>query len=382
MSKALSLTEIRRRCGALVAEWRNELGEERQQAQSFVRDFLHAFGITKTKAALYEVRAKRTSTGHQGYIDALLPGLAVIEMKSKGKDLATAEQQALDYLDDLPEIEMPRWVITSDFATIRVLDLQEVSDGRVVEFPLIDLPAHVEELAFLAGYQVREFGSREQEQASIKAAQVMGKLYEALEGSGYDDHSASVFLVRVLFALYADDSGMWERDLFLEFLTKRTSEDGTDLGPQLTMLFQTLNKPVDQRQARLDDMLLRFPYVNGGIFAESLSIPAFDGAIRQQLIDASAFNWSAISPAIFGSLFQSVKSAKARRLLGEHYTTETNILKTIQPLFLDELRDDFTKHYHDIKKLNSLRERIGRMRFLETSSTDWIQIGETYALAA
>ncbi|GAA1348133.1 DNA methyltransferase [Falsarthrobacter nasiphocae] len=368
MSKTLSLNEIRSRAVAFHHEWKGEPGEERQQAQSFVRDLLHVFGVTGTKAALYEKRARRSSTGSGGYIDALVPGLCLIEMKSAGKDLAAAERQALDYIDDLSDAEAPRWVITCDFHTFRILDLHAEDDADTVVFTLEQLPARVEDLAFLAGYQARSFGSREQEAASIKAAKIMAGLYEALEGSGYDDHEASVFLVRTLFALYADDSGVWERDMFFEFIETRTSEDGSDLGSQLTKLYQELNRLPEKRQKNLDELIARFPYVNGGIFAEPLSIPSFDRAMRAQLLEACAFNWSAISPAIFGSLFQAVKDKKARRELGEHYTTETNILKTIRPLFLDDFEAEFAKQHHHKAGLKKLRARMGEAVFVDPAA--------------
>lgn len=365
MATALSLDEIRRRCTKVVADWAEEPGDERQQAQSFIRDLLGAFGITQTKAALYEKRAKRTSTGRRGYIDALIPGLALIEMKSAGRDLEAAEAQALDYMEDLGDIERPSRIITSDFKTIRILDIEAEDGTDTVQFPLEELPLHAEDLAFLAGFQTRAFGSVEQEKASIRAAQIMGRLYSELEKTGYSEHESSVFLVRLLFALYGDDSGMWERDLFYEFLEKRTREDGTDLGAQLVMLFQIMNQPEAVRPANMDSLLSRFPYVNGGIFGESTSIPYFDSTMRELLIEACMFNWSEISPAIFGSLFQSVKSAKARRQLGEHYTTEINILKTIEPLFLDELRTEFKTYYYDVKRLEKLRNEIGQLQIMD-----------------
>ncbi len=365
MAKALSLNEIRRRCASFAAEWRDEPGDERQQAQMFVRDLLAAFGITKSKAALYEKRAERTSTGRRGYIDALVPGKCAIEMKSKGADLERAERQALDYLDSLTEAEMPQWVITSDFASLRILDLGAESGADTAEFTLDELPARAEALAFLAGYQVRTFGDKEQERASIKAARLMAQLYEQLDDTGYGDHEASIFLVRLLFCLYADDAGLWERDLFYEFLDSRTGEDGADLGPQLALLFQVMNRPADKRHHTVDELIARFPYVNGGIFAEPSTIPSFDSSMRDLLLDACAFDWSAISPAIFGSLFQAVKSAEARRELGEHYTTETNILKTIAPLFLDELREAYRAAVHDTGRLKKLRAHLADLRFLD-----------------
>lgn len=364
--KPTSLNEIRKRAAAFTAVWRQEVGEEKQQAQSFVRDLLVVYGMTGHKAALYEKRAQRSSTGSRGFIDALVPGLCIIEMKSSGADLAVAEQQAMDYMDDLTEAECPRWVITSDFHHFRVRDIEAPKGQDVTAFALDDLPVRYQELAFLAGYQNRSFGSAEQEDASIKAARLMADLYESLEASGYDDHEASVFLVRTLFCLYADDAVVWgERDLFYEFLENRTSSDGSDLGPQLSMLFQALRKPTESRQKNIDELLARFPYVNGGIFAEQVSIPVFDAEMRAKLIEACSFNWSSISPAIFGSLFQAVKDKASRRELGEHYTTETNILKTIGPLFLDELRERFATHSHNVKQLKRLRKDLGQIRVFD-----------------
>ncbi|WP_328895170.1 DNA methyltransferase [Streptomyces sp. NBC_00236] len=365
MAKPLSLNEIRIRAARFFGEWKNSPGDERQDAQSFVRDLLKVYGVTETRAAFYEKRVKKASSGGQGYIDALIPGLALIEMKSAGKNLVVAEQQALDYVNGLTEVESPRWILTSDFKKFRLLDLTAPKGEDITEWNIEDFPKNSDRLAFFAGYGVRQFASPTQEQASISAAQLMAGLYESLEGSGYDDHSASVFLVRTLFALYADDSGVWERDLFLQFLTDRTSEDGSDLGAQLSMLYQVMATPVGKRQNNLDELMSRFPYVNGGVFEEPLTIPAFNAEMRGKLMDAAMYNWSSISPAIFGSLFQAVKDKKARRELGEHYTTETNILKVIGPMFLDDLRQRFADHQHDIKKLEGLREHMGRMRFLD-----------------
>src|SRR5699024_8167489 len=251
--KPLVLSDIRSRAGTFVAEWRGAEGYERGQAQSFVRDLLAVFGITRSAAAVYEKRAQRASTGQRGYIDALISGTALIERKSAGEDLEVAEAQALDYMESLTENERPDHVITSDFRRFRLLDLTaEGDDPATLEFDLDELPAHVEDLMFLAGYRRTKFGSTEQESASVKAAQLMARLYEHLEETGYDDHQASIFLIRTLFCLYADDSGLWERDLFSRYIEERTSEDGSDLGAQLATLYQALNKPEDKRYGRAD----------------------------------------------------------------------------------------------------------------------------------
>mgnify|MGYP000908636125 CR=1 FL=1 len=371
MPATLSLNAIRKNCAKFAHEWSDCVGDEKQEGHEFMRELMQCFGITKRKAISYERRSNRASTGRQGYIDALIPGKALIEMKSAGKDLDKAEEQALDYIHDLADVETPRLLIISDFRHVRIVDLDSEmatdgsGDAGRTEFRLTQLPDHVDDLKFLAGYGMVQVGSREQEEASIRAARVMADLYEALDGSGYSDHEASIFLIRTLFCLYGDDAGLWERDLFTEFLDTRTREDGSDLGAQLAVLYQTLNTPVECRQSTLDELTARFPYVNGGIFEEQLNIPSFSSAMRDELMRACAFDWSGISPAVFGSLFQAVKSPEARRELGEHYTSETNILKTLGPLFLDELRQKFADHVHDAKKLTDLRKELGELRIMD-----------------
>ena len=371
MPATLSLNAIRDRCVKFAHEWSNCMGDEKQEGHEFMRKLMKCFGITKHKAIAYEKRSNRASTGRQGYIDALIPGKALIEMKSAGKNLDEAEGQALDYIHDLADVETPRLLIMSDFRRIRIVDLDNdmmtadgIDSGRT-EFELAQLPDHVDDLKFLAGYGMVQVGSREQEEASIRAARVMADLYEALDGSGYSDHEASIFLIRTLFCLYGDDAGLWERDLFAEFLDTRTREDGSDLGAQLALLYQTLNTPAEQRQSTLDELMARFPYVNGGIFAEHLNIPSFSSAMRDELVRACAFDWSGISPAVFGSLFQAVKSPEARRELGEHYTSETNILKTLGPLFLDDLQERFAEHTHDLTKLKELRQELRDLQIMD-----------------
>lgn len=371
MPATLSLNAIRERCVKFAYDWSDCVGDEKQDGHEFMRELMKCFGITKRKAISYERRSNRASTGRQGYIDALIPGKALIEMKSAGKDLNKAEEQALDYIHDLADVETPRLLIISDFRRIRIVDLgndimtADGIDSGNTEFELAKLPDHVDDLKFLAGYGMVQVGSREQEEASIRAARVMADLYEALDGSGYSDHEASIFLIRTLFCLYGDDAGLWERDLFAEFLDARTREDGSDLGAQLAVLYQTLSTPVECRQSTLDELTARFPYVNGGIFEERLNIPSFSSAMREELVRACAFDWSGISPAVFGSLFQAVKSPEARRELGEHYTSETNILKTLGPLFLDDLRERFAEHTHDLAKLKELRQELRDLRIMD-----------------
>lgn len=343
-------------------EWVDE-SYEKGESQSFWTELFAVFGINRRKVATFETRAKRL--GGQGFIDVFWPGVMIAEQKSRGRDLVAAEQQAIDYLTSVSDAEYPRYIVTSDFGSFRIRDLEAPPGEEPVTFLLEDLPTECERLGFIAGYQKRSFGSEEQAAASIEAAQLMAGLYEELEKSGYDEHQSSIFLVRTLFALFADDSGLWERDLFLEYITTRTNEDGSDLGAQLSALYQALNKPEKNRLTKSDELISRFPYVNGSVFGETIDIPYFDRAMRDKLIAACYFNWGEISPAIFGSLFQAVKSKEARRELGEHYTTEKNILKLIGPLFLDEFQQRFRDKYNSATELLHLQEDMGRMRFLD-----------------
>ena len=176
--------------------------------------------------------------------------------------------------------------------------------------------------------------------------------------------------MRIVFCLFADDTGIFEpRDIFLDFIETRTREDGSDLGPLLAQLFQVLNTPNDKRSSTLDEDLSSFPYVNGDLFYESLQIPSFNKTMRKQLLEACYFNWSNISPAIFGALFQSVMEPKKRRAQGAHYTTEKNILKVIEPLFLDDLRQEFEQITQlkrgRISRLQSFQEKLGQLTFFD-----------------
>ena len=193
----------------------------------------------------------------------------------------------------------------------------------------------------------------------------MGRLHDALKAAGYAGHVLEVLLVRLLFCLFAEDTGIFPRAAFNALISQRTRDDGSDLGPWLAQLFQTLDTPYDKRQRTLDEQLAELPYVNGKLFSEQLPLAAFDAKMRALLLDASALDWSRISPAIFGSMFQSVMDAKARRNLGAHYTSEKNILKLIGPLFLDELKAELERIGNNEAKLKSFHVKLSNLRFLD-----------------
>ncbi|MCU1247064.1 MAG: methylase [Edaphobacter sp.] len=332
----LNWNEIRARAARFAQEW-GDAEYEKGETQSFYNEFFEIFGIRRRRLASYEEPVKLLGE-RRGFIDLFWKGVLLVEQKSAGRDLVRAKQQALEYFPGLKEHELPRYILVSDFQHFELYDLDE--DTRPVKFHLRDLPKHIEAFTFILGVEKRTF--RDQDPVNIEASELMGKLHDALKDSGYVGHNLERLLVRVVFCLFADDTGIFEpRDLFHELILNRTREDGSDVGLWLISLFEILNTPEDRRQRALDEDLQAFPYVNGDLFDERLPVPAFDPAMRNLLLEACNFTWDAISPAIFGALFQSVMDDGERRQTGAHYTTEKNILKVIRPLFLDSLWSEF-----------------------------------------
>ncbi|MCY3548061.1 MAG: class I SAM-dependent DNA methyltransferase [Gemmatimonadetes bacterium] len=360
----LSWNEVRVRAAAFAKEWR-DAAYEKGETQSFYNEFFEVFDVRRRSVARYEEHVGKLDN-RSGFIDLFWPGVLIVEQKSAGRDLGKAYGQAGEYFDAVPERDRPRYILVSDFQTFELHDLGE---RETVSFSLADLPGHVEEFGFILGVQRRTF--RDQDPVNIEAAELVGRLHDALDAAGYRGHDLERFLVRVVFCLFADDTGIFEpRDIFFDLLDHRTAKDGSDTGRVLADLFQVLDTREEARYATTDEDLARFPYVNGRLFEEPLRIPAFNGEMRAALLDACRFDWSNISPAIFGALFQSVMDPVERRKQGAHYTTEKNILKVIGPLFLDDLRAEFErlKARKDSRRRADLRrfqEKLGRMTFFD-----------------
>ena len=360
----LSWNEIRARAARFADEWR-DAAYEKGETQSFYNAFFDIFGVRRRTVARYEEHVQRLDNT-SGFIDLFWPRVLLVEQKSAGRDLTAARTQAGTYFDAVPERDRPRYQLLCDFQTFELLDRDEREETR---FALADLPQHVEKFGFIIGVQRRTF--RDQDPVNIEASELIAHLHDALQASGYDGDDLERFLVRTVFCLFADDTGIFEpRDIFLDFIEERTAADGADLGPWMARLFQVLNTPPNHRSRALDEDLARFPHVNGDLFAEPLRIPDFDAAMRQALLDAGQFDWTAISPAIFGALFQSVMEPADRRARGAHYTTEKNILKVIEPLFLDDLRAEFRRLQarrdgRSVADLRKFRDKLGTLRLFD-----------------
>ncbi|MBV5339409.1 MAG: class I SAM-dependent DNA methyltransferase [Deltaproteobacteria bacterium] len=372
----LSWNEIRSRALAFSREWEGESSED-AEAKSFWDGFFNIFGVTRRRVASFETPVKKED-GRGGYIDLLWRGVLLVEHKSRGKDLDRATRQALDYFPGLKERDLPRYVLVSDFAHFRLYDLdQDVSHGRscadpgacdtgpslVCEITLAELHLHIRHFGFIAGYQTRAFDP--EDPVNIRAAERLGRLHDLLRVTGFDGHPLEVFLVRLLFCLFAEDTAVFERRQFQDYLENRTGVDGRDCGMHLAQLFQVLDTPPASRPNTLDDDLAAFPYVNGQLFREFLPIAAFDSKLREALLDCCALDWSRISPAVFGSLFQSIMDGKARRAAGAHYTSETNILRLIGPLFLDALKSELERVKGNRNRLAEFLKKLARLTFFD-----------------
>ncbi|ODT34905.1 MAG: methylase [Niabella sp. SCN 42-15] len=355
---ALSWNEIKDRALHFSKEWADTSNEE-ADAKPFLVEFFNVFGITRKRVSTFEHRVKKLDE-KDGYIDLLWKGTILIEMKSRGKNLDKAYQQAKDYTYGLKQHELPKYILISDFENFRLYDLEE---NKTIAFKLNELISNVQHFGYLLGYQKKIF--KEQDPANIKAAELMGKLYDRLEEIGYTGHPLEVYLVRILFCLFAEDTTIFNKQQFQEYIEQRTSEDGSDIASKLQELFQVLNTPRENRYKNLDEQLADFPYVNGKLFEENLPTASFDSKMREALLNCCYIDWSKISPAIFGSMFQSVMNPKERRNLGAHYTSETNILKLIKPLFLDELWKEFESIKDNKNKLPEFHKKLSRLKFLD-----------------
>jgi hypothetical protein len=353
----LSWNEIRLRASAFVDDWKEKAASAREEAdaQTFETEFLNIFGVPRKQVAIFEHRVPiggdadlfgGRAGDHKGYIDMFWKGHIMIEMKSPGKDLKKAYRQAKEYAGNVPPPDLPIGILVSDFVNFEYYDLEK--GGDFLAFPLQDLLQHLELFGYLAGYKSTDFTGIDP--VNIEAAERMGRLYVAMTDSGYSGHELEIYLVRLLFCLFADDTGIFdEKKLFFTYITGRTSPDGSDLADHLGHIFETLNKPKDRRLKTIDEQLNKFPYIDGDLFTERIEIAAFNSEMRRTLLHCCTLDWSKINPEIFGAMFQSVKDKDARRALGEHYTSEQNILKVIRPLFLDSLKGEFNR----IKALRS-----------------------------
>ena len=331
------------------------------------------------------------------FIDGRIPSTKVlIEQKSLGKDLRAGIrqsdgsllnpfQQARRYVVSLPVSEHPRWIVTCNFAEFLVYDMEQ-PNGEPQQILLENLGKEYYRLQFLVDAK-SEHLSKEME-VSIEAGKIVGRIYEALL-TQYDDNSPealrwlNILCVRIVFCLYAEDAGIFTHDQFHNFLV---TYEAKDLRRALRDLFEVLNTPKEKRSKYLQEELAAFPYTNGGLFEEEIEIPQFTEELKQTLLQNASldFDWSDISPTIFGAVFESTLNPETRRSGGMHYTSIENIHKVIDPLFLNDLRRELDEILEEkvekqrVHKLDAYQDKLASLTFLDPACGSGNFLTETY----
>ncbi len=358
----LTLNEIRSRAAAFAKDFADAT-RENAESQIFWHEFFQVFGLPKRRVVSFEHNVQKLGN-KAGRIDAFWPGTLLVEQKSRGKDLDAAFTQGNNYFHGLTHDELPRYVIVSDFARIRLVDVE--GEQPTLEFDLKDLPRHIERFGFIAGYEPRQ--QREDVPLNQRAVDTLGELHDLLKADGFTGHRLEVLLVRLLFCLFADDTGIFTPKGAFEDLVSLSHPDGSNLGAELSRLFGVLNTKTQDRQKSLDERFDAFPYVNGRLYADKHDIPEFSSAMRAKLLACCGIAWGAISPAVFGAMFQKIISLEPgdrRRQMGAHYTSEANILKLIKPLFLNELEAEFEKVKRHKNQLFEFQKKLRHLVFLD-----------------
>ena len=327
--------------------------------QPFWIDLFGIFDVSKRRVATYFERRIGS-----GFADLFWKEVLLVEQKSLGKDLEMAKEQALRYCDHITSDEMPRYVIACDFQRFVINDLDE---NKTYKFMLSELPDRIKLFNFIQGKIIPVVC---EDPVNRKASVIMAKISNELAGSGYDKKDLGYFLTRLTYCMFADDTEIFTKNLFHDYVFSKTAKDGSDVGIKIKRIFEILNTPSEKRQKAADEDLNSFPYIDGDLFKNEIRTPEFSAALRNLLIEASNFDWSKVSPAIFGNLFQGVMSPEARRDEGAHYTTEENILKVINPLFMDSLKAEYRKIKNGDKpyrksSLKQFQDKLSKLKFLD-----------------
>lgn len=394
----MNLKEQQKQAKAFIGRWENR-GNERQDTQSFWLDLLQTvYGVENPSEYIkFEDTVMMDHTSFMdGYIDTTK---VLIEQKGANKDLSkaikqsdgsflTPFQQAKRYSANLPYSKQPRWIITCNFKEFYVYDMEK-PHGEPTVIRLEDLEKEAYRLEFIVG-TTNEHLEREMA-ISMEAGEIVKEIYSGLLQQYKNPenpeslHAMNQLIVRLVFCFYAEDAGMFgKKTMFHDYLSRFSSRD---FRRGLLDLFNVLNTPIDERDPYLDDELSAFPYVNGGMFAENnLEVPQFTDELRESILEhaSSSFDWSEISPTIFGAVFESTLNPETRRSGGMHYTSIENIHKVIDPLFLDALKEELNE-IRQIKQPATLKnraqqfqEKLSRLVFFDPACGSGNFLTETY----
>ncbi|MBR7024885.1 MAG: methylase, partial [Selenomonadaceae bacterium] len=377
----MSAFERKSSISKFVKKW-SERGYEKGEAQPFWLSLLRdVFNISEPETFIsFEVPIPH------GFIDALISNTKVlIEQKSSTVNLDDEEifRQAKRYNDALEYSRKARWIITCNFKEFRVFDIDKKFPERdPIKISLFELPKKFSSLNFLVELQDKISYERE---LSIQASAIVAKIYDELRAElkiQTDDALSDLnkLCVRLVFCLYAESIDIFgKHKIFRDYL-----RGARNIRQDLLELFKILDTPLENRSPYLDDTLKKFPYVDGGLFADEIDFPNFNSELKKLLLDdaSSNFKWEDISPAIFGTVFESTINPKVRRANGMHYTSTENIHKVIDPLFMDELRGEFEtiKKSSRNRKKNflALQNKIAALKFLDPACGSGNFLTETY----
>lgn len=395
------MTEREQRAAArqFSIDWKDR-GYEKGESQVFWMSLLSkVFGISEPDK--YMTFEEKVKLDHTSFIDVMIPSTHVmIEQKSIKKDLSakirqsdgsmlTPYQQAKRYSAELPYSQRPRWIVICNFAEFHIYDMENPS-GEPLIVELEDLEKDYHLLKFLVDDTAAKL--RREKEVSLAAGDLVGRIYALLQAQYIDPdsestlHSLNKLCVRLVFCLYAEDAGIFERDAFAHYLQPFRDNPGA-ARTALLELFKTLDTPDDRRDKYLDPALLAFPYVNGSLFApDDFTVPRLTSELLGLLIDKASlgFDWSQISPTIFGGLFESTLNPETRRSGGMHYTSIENIHKVIDPLFLNELTEKLNNILSEPRskkrdrKLNEYRKSLSELTFLDPACGSGNFLTETY----
>ena len=366
---SLDYQHIREQLHRIIHDYKDAEGYERGQSQNFWTQIFNAYGVSgQVQLKAFEHRLKDDKS--QKYVDAFIPKLVMIEQKSRGLDLNKAYNQVSKYYERLSAADKPRYIVLSNFDELWLFDIENPLNIKEYKCPIADLPKNAEWLDFLApNAAMAEIV--EENPINRQATEMVAKLHQAFISDGVNADELALFLTRLIFCFFADDTGIFgQKNLLDGLLTNEARGDGSNLNEVFTTLFDTLN--TKDRSSRLPESYAAFAYINGDLFSQSIRIPYFDENLYNLVVQCNNLDWSEISPAIFGSMFQSVldiddtaDSDDKRREFGAHYTSEKNILKVINSLFLQDLRDEFSKCAKDKPRALKLYEKLPTLKFFD-----------------
>ena len=362
----VNLTLMKEKAEIFVEEHKEDYYEKGQTAQFWI-DFLDIFSVKAKDVAQFEFNVKDVDNNSK-FIDLFWKGNLVVEHKSKGKNLDSAFEQALGYTDLLSAEEKPNYIIVSDFERFRLINFLT---KKKINFTIDELPDHIQDFDFI--YNYGQIQHHDQEELTLKASEILAKIHDELVSTNYNQHDLELFLMRILFCLYAEDTGIFNEDQFYDYIQITDNNDTTieNLGEKIQLLFRILDQKESERQTNISEELKEFPYVNGSLFSKPIVPPYFTKKMYNYLLKACDFEWNTISPSIFGSLFQYVMDEETRRNYGSHFTSEENILKLINSLFMNKLWDEFNQAIKNKAKkdklfyLENLQEKMGKLKFFD-----------------